>query len=212
MGVILSTVEHVRLARGRHLFHDHRRGQGADESETFGPEGVTLGLQRLDTACVTSGELAIGLGPLFRREFVCRLEPEGVADLFRFQDGGVGAEARDLAIEGLGLAVGAEQPVSLGGGAGHTVMADLRGHFLAVDEQRDGRSVFRALDANGDLMPVSGADLRTDRADDCCVSWVALAGGPLQFLADEAEFAPAAVADRGRVAGAVQGADDRGVG
>ena len=157
-------------------------------------------MQRLDTACVTSGELAIGLGPLFRREFVCRLEPEGVADLFRFQDGGVGAEARDLAIEGLGLAVGAEQPVSLGGGAGHTVVADLRGHFLAVDEQRDGRSVFRALDANGDLMPVSGADLRTDRADDCCVSWVALAGGPLQFLADEAEFAPAAVADRGRVA------------
>ena len=148
---------------------------------------------------MTSGDAAVGRDPLFGGELIGRLQPVGVADLCGFEDGGISAEAADLAVEGLGLAVGAEEPVALGGGAGHAVMADLRRDFFSVHEEGNRRSILRAPDAHGDLMPVSGADLRTDCADDCCVSWVALAGGPLQFVADEAEFTAVAVADSGDV-------------
>ena len=134
-----------------------------------------------------------------------------MADLRGLENGGVSAEAADLAVEGLGLAVGAEEPVALGGGAGHAVMADLRRDFFSVHEEGNRRSILRAPDVDGDLMPSARADLRTDRADDRRVSRVTLARGPFDFLADEAEFAPAAEADCGGVAGAVQGADDRGV-
>ena len=212
MGVVIAASEDVGLAGLRHLFHHHRGRQIPDESQTFGPEGVAFGLQCLDATSVTSGDASVGDDPLFGGELIGRLQPVGVADLRGLQDGGIGAEPADLAVEGLGLAVGAEEPVALGGGAGHAVMADLRGDFLAVDEQRDRRCVLLALDVHGDLMPGSGANLSSDRTDDRRVSRVTLARGPLEFLADEAEFAAATVADRGGVAGAVQGADDRGVG
>ena len=211
-GVVRAAIQHVGLTRGRHLFHHHRRGQGADEREALGPERVAFGLQGLETSRVTSGDAAVGRDPLFGGELIGRLQPVGVADLRGFEDGGVSAEAADLAVEGLGLAVGAEEPVALVGGARHAVMADLRRDFFSVHEEGNRRSILRAPDVDGDLMPSAGADLRTDSADDRRVSRIALARGPLEFLADEAEFAASAVADASDIAGAVQGADDRGVG
>ena len=160
---------------------------------------------------MTSGEAAIGRDPLFGGELVGRLQPVGVADLRGFEDGGISAEAADLAVEGFGLAVGAEEPVALGGGAGDAVMADLRRDFFSVHEERDRRSILRTPDVDGYLMPGAGADLGADCTDDRRVSRIALARGPLEFLADEAEFPTIAVAHASDIAGSVQGVDDRGV-
>ena len=134
MGVVIAASEDVGLARRRHLFHHHRGRQIPDEGQTFGPEGVAFGLQGLDAAGVTSGDASVGDDPLFGGELIGRLQPVSVADLRGLQDGWVGAEAADLALEGLGLAVGAEEPVALGGGAGHAVMANLRRDFFSVHE------------------------------------------------------------------------------
>ena len=91
-------------------------------------------------------------------------------------------------------------------------MAGLRGDFLAVDEQRDGRGVLFALDVNGYLMPCARTDLRADRADDRRISRVTLARGPFDFAVDVPEFAAVAVADAGGIAGPIQRAEDRAVG
>ena len=135
-----------------------------------------------------------------------------MADLFRLQDGRVGAEVGDLAVEGLRFSVGAEEPVAISRSAGDPIVADLSGHFLAVDEQGDGRGILLALNMNGHLVPCAWTDLSADCADDGRIGRVTLAGGPFEFAGDEPEFAAVAIADTGGIAGPIQSAEDGAIG